>query len=573
MKLGYRKLFTCLGLFTLLLPVGCGSMEAKDPVTATHMDELLNEAVQISQAIEAQDQLVISDDVSNALLNEDFGMRRQPQEPRFDINVQEVPAQAFFMGLVQGTPYNMVVHPSVSGTITLSLKDVTVREVLDVARDIYGYEYAKSNVGFEIQPIGMQTRIYPLAYLNMKRSGSSGLEVTAGGLTDDGSGATNSSKVTTTSEQDMWGELQGLLMEIIGTGEGRRVAVSPQSGVVIVRAMPMELRKVEEFLNRTQRSVNRQVVLEAKVLEVTLDDQFQQGVNWGSIIGRYQFNQLGGGSTLGGTGSNSTTSVSNIAGNTGNIDPGSTSLVSDGDIKAFGGLFTLAMNTGGFSTFIELLNQQGNVQVLSSPRVSTLNNQKAIIKIGTDEYFVTDVGSNSSSSAGAVTTSADVSLAPFFSGIALDVTPFVDDNDTVTLHVHPSITTVSESSKTVVLDGKNQTYPLAKSILRESDSVVRARSGQIVIIGGLMKHETVEVGTSIPWVGDIPYVGSVFRQTKQVKHKKELVILIRPTVVDVDGWGDHLERTRSDFSNVDRGFHVGGKNELFGHRAEYERTP
>lgn len=551
---------------------GCKNLEQKDPSTLDHMQDTLYQGAKAADEITKAEKLDVSDEVASALMRGSrFGQSRTPQEPRFDISVKDVPASTFFSSLVEGTPYNMVVHPNVSGNVTLNLADVTVRDALEVVRDVYGYEYSETRVGFEIQPIGLQTRIYPLDYLHMQRIGSSGLEVTAGGLTD--GEATSSSKVFTSSEQDVWTSMQQILESIIGAGDGRSVATSPQSGVIIVRAFPEELRKVEEFLMRTQKSLNRQVILDAKVLEVTLDDGYQHGINWGAIVGRYGFNQVGGGSTLGGSGTNSTTQVSGIAGNGGNIDPSLASQVADGAIQAFGGMFAMSFQTGGFSYFVELLNQQGNVQVLSSPRVATLNNQKAIIKIGTDEYYVTDVGSNTSTSSGSTTTSADVSLDPFFSGIALDVTPFIDENNNVTLHVHPTITTVSESTKTVVLDGKNQTYPLAKSILRESDSVVRAKSGQIIIIGGLMKHETVEVNTSVPWLGDIPFFGSVFRQTKQVKSKKELVILLRPSVVDTEDWAGHLRNESDRFADVDRGFHFGGRSEMFGYEAEYKRTP
>ena len=557
----------------LMVLGGCENASVqKDPSSLDYMQDVLYHGVQKSEEAARADKLDVSDEVASALMRgSSFGPGRRSQEARFDINVNAVPAATFFSSLVDGTPYNMVVHPNVSGDITLNLSDVSVRETLEVVRDIYGYEYSESKIGFEIQPIGLQTRIYPLDYLYMQRSGSSGLEVTAGGLTDGKS--TSSSKVNSSSEQDVWGSMQSILEAIIGSGEGRSVATSPHSGVIIVRAFPEELRKVEEFLYKTQSSLNRQVILEAKVLEVTLDDSYQHGINWGAIVGRFGFNQVGGGTTLGGSGINSTTQVSNFAGQAGGIDPSGGTQIADGMMKAFGGMFAMSLQTGGFSYFVELLNQQGNVQVLSSPRVATLNNQKAIIKIGTDEYFVTDVGSNTSTSSGSTTTSADVSLAPFFSGIALDVTPFIDESNTVTLHVHPSITTVSESTKTVVLDGKNQTYPLAKSILRESDSVIRARSGQIVIIGGLMKHETVEVNTSVPLLGDVPFLGTLFRQTKQIKHKKELVILLRPTVVDTQEWPNQIRQVSQDFADVDRGFHLGGRPDLFGYEAELKRTP
>lgn len=549
----------------------CSYVKPVDPVTMSYILDTFDDALD-SMNGHVPAELEVTDAVQQALMRGEDMSLVSMDEPRFQVDVEGASAKAFFTGLVKGTNYNIVVHPEVSGEITLSLSDVTIPETLNVLRDMYGFEYKKTLMGFEILPSGLQTRLYPLDYINMNRTGNSALEVSSGGFARSGGGNSNSSKVTSDVNQNIWQEVKTILEGFV-QGEGRSVALSPQSGMIMVRAMPDEHRQIESYLNMTQKSINRQVVLEAKVLEVTLDDSYQHGINWGLLSSHYDVNLIGGGSTLGGTGTTSSTTTSNVGGNVGAISPNTSSRLVADTFKSFGGLFNIATYRGGFEAFLEFLNQQGNVQVLSSPRVSTLNNQKAIIKIGTDEYFVTDVGSNTSTASGSTTTSADVELTPFFSGIALDVTPFIDENDGVTLHVHPSITTVSESTKTVVLDGKNQQYPLAKSVLRESDSVIRAKSGQIIIIGGLMKHETVEVNTSVPVLGDIPYFGTAFRQTKQIKHKKELVILVRPTVVKNNDWSEILHEGREDFSKLDRPFHLGGRPGMFGHEAEFKRMP
>ena len=559
-------------LTALLLPIliaGCASHQKQPGVTFDRIGQEMRGALS-SKAKNADDAL------SQAMLPPlqlDAPAATKAIEPRFDLAVSSAPAAQVFMALVSGTRYSMLVAPEVAGTVTVNLKNVTVREALETLRELYGYEFKIQGTRIFIQPNTLQTRMFQINYLAGKRQGQSDIRVTSGSLmtqssnsgstsgSSSGSTGSNSSsgtvvvqpsaQISTTQNADFWTDLATALNSIVGTEQGRAVIVNAGSGVVLIKGFPADIRNVESYLKMTQLVVERQVMLEAKILEVSLNEEFQAGVNWASFgsggrNSRYAIGSVNPGTTL--------TTTGTITSGDATITPGRAGSVIASSLGQ--GLFGLALQTANFASLLNFLETQGNVQVLSSPRIATINNQKAVLKVGTDDFFVTGVTSNSTTNSSGTTTPAapTVNLQPFFSGISLDVTPQIDADNNVVLHVHPAISTVTEKQKIINLGNTIGTYtlPLASSTVNETDSIVRVQDGNIVAIGGLMKQEQSAEGSGLPGASRSPAVGWLFGNKSSYLTKRELVILIKPTIIHNDSsWKDDLAETQERLEQFD----------------------
>ncbi|AFN77663.1 type II and III secretion system protein [Stutzerimonas stutzeri DSM 10701] len=466
--------------------------------------------------------------------------------PRFDVAVNDMPARDFFLSLMQSAGQNLLVHPEVTGNITFSLSNVNLEEVLAAVRDSYGYDYRRTSYGYQIQPNQAITRTYDLNYLNVQRLGTTDTRVSSGQVTSSdntgvGVGGTttsstsstvNASQLLTSSNVDFWAEIREVIAMMIGNEEGNQVVVNPQAGLLVVRAASADQQAVENFLRQAQRNLQRQVILETKILEVNLSDGFQAGINWSFLQGQKGISLGGFATTAGGV------NIPNIP--------------LEGP-DGIGGVFGATFDFGNFEGVVQLLETQGDVRVLSSPRISTLNNQKAVIKVGTDEFFVTDVSTTTTSLAGGTTApDLDITLTPFFSGISLDVTPQIDENDQITLHVRPTVSRVQDQNKSIQLGSADNVFnlPLALSTTRQSDSIVRARSGQVVVIGGLLENRNSNDDSNVPWLSKLPFAGALFQQQRKSLEQTELVILMRPQVVNDQVWLDELRKSSESFRST-----------------------
>ena len=482
-------------------------------------------------------------------------------DARFDFSVKDaMPVREFFSLLTADTDYSVVVHPDVKGSVSaLDLKNVTVQDVLDQIIEIYGYSITLDDGVYQIRPGGLQTRIFKLNYLNVTRSGSSTMQITASGISEGsqnrnsygggqmanvnpvagGQGGYNNNQnnqnsgratIQTETETDYWKDLETVIRSIIGSGSGpsiaslsgsesRSVIVSPQTGMILVRAFPKELKEVGEFIEASQAALQRQVVLEAKILEVELSEGFQSGINLQALGDRKVSAAYGSGAI-----------EQNIVGTP----------------------LSLNLNFTDFTGVIKLLESQGNVQVISSPRILTLNNQKAIFKVGQESYYLTAANTTAyGQGTGGNVVNSNSNLEPFFSGIALDVTPQISEAGDIILHIHPILSEVKEEVKRIL----DNDFPLASSATRESDTIARVRNGEVIVISGLMQTRSRGSTSGIPGVDEIPIISRPLEQNERTTVKTELVILLRAMVDEKDvmrqSIDDSLERVKKLRSRID----------------------
>ncbi len=574
MKLKNSLIVNTLVLSAALVVAGCQSYGVGEEVKPHIRDELARSQNTTSSKPTPPPQL------NQELLAEVARYQALPaptSQKMFAVSANNVDVRPFFDVLIEDTPYSVAVHPAVSGQISLTLKEVALEDVLTIISRMYPLDVFLEGKVIQVMPSQLKTESIPVNFLMIKRFGVSNVSVIAGGVSeqDQNNGGNNGgingnnnisgnalggqggfggqgglggnniqqlngSNIQTTSENDFWSDLKEALKVLVSPTEGRQVVVSPQAGLVTVRALPSEIAVVKDFLNQSQESLQRQVVLEARIIEVTLNDGYQQGVRWDRIAsgltGSVNFGFSGG------------AIASNFAANTAaGIDPAINAVNGIGNSIStdIGGVSTLRISRGDFDGVINMLQTQGDVQMLSNPRVTVTNNQKAVIKVGQDEYFVTDVSTSEDQSATQTENENDIELTPFFSGIALDVTPQIDRSGSVILHVHPSVTETAEQTKVIQVGDQQILLPLAQSNIRESDTVIRARDGEIVVIGGLMETVTSEQESKTPLLGDIPFIGNAFKNKAKTQSKRELVILIRPSVVQPDTWEKQRLRTQS----------------------------
>jgi len=364
-------------------------------------------------------------------------------------------------------------------------------------------------------------------------SGGGSTSGTSSGTSSSTSESQSTNTISTEEKTDFWGGLAEEIGALLSPGSGK-VVVNRTSGTVTVTDYMANVDEVERYLRMIEARVRTGVMIETRIMEVTLDDSTKYGIDWTALPDLSSMNLVG---TLAG----GATAIQGLS-------TGTTT-------------FQFGVAGSKFNVFLDAQAQAGNLNILSAPKVSTLNNQKAIIRIGRQDVFFRAVVTPASTTSAAFVTYTPDSVTE---GIILSVTPQVGQDGRIMLSIHPSIT---EKVGTAVAPDKN-TAPILD--VRETNTMVTVADGETVFIGGLMQERTQETVTSVPLLGDIPYLGAFFRSNEQVKKKVELVILITPRVIRPGEGAEIAAQERDRLRNVQRGHLLGGRPQLYGTEGERE---
>lgn len=531
---------SCLFLGSILIIMGCATAPPKERMKLPAREKEV-----------VKPKLPPSEPLKEIILPQREEVKKIP-ERRFSLSAREANVQDVLLAFSKESEMNIIIDPELKGKVTVDLKGVTLAEALDAVLSPLGWTFQIEDRFVRIQKLKMETRIFTLNYIATKRSGKREIYASTGGGLQTGAvpGAqapitpggtrTGYSDLVSVDEVDMWKEIQkGLEIIVFGStaeqeeppesakgvwtrvdSQGRKLIVHRSTGVIWVTDYPPNLNRVANFLEKIEGSSQRQVTIQAKIMEVILADEHREGINWKVIQGLPRALNLAWGLT------DQTGTIGYPGGPLGYLsESGPATVAAPGGsfrVNPLGGVFALgaAGSEVILSDIISAIAEQGDIKVLSSPTISTLNNQKAIIRVGNqDVFFIT----------GAVATQTTVTqiIQPMTIdiGIILDVTPQISEDGTIIMNIHPSIT--EKTGEKVTPDGKT-TFPLLS--VRETDTTVRVKDGQTIIIAGLMQEKKEEAYVGIPGLQSIPLLGALFRYKTERKRNSELVIMITPTI-------------------------------------------
>ncbi len=438
----------------------------------------------ISQAIEEQyDPMLV---VPLPLLEID----NNAGTPLSSLSGKNVAATDLLLSLFKDSDINLLIDADATGTLSFDVKNTTVEAAFEAfLRDMdLTYEWDGNFMRIK----NSQRGIYNVDLINASSSNQSG---GSSGQSSGGSGG---------SGGDPWSMIENDLQSIIGE-EGSFIT-NRIAGIVEVEARPSILEKVDGYLERVVDRITNQVSIEARILEVRLTDEFRIGVNWSILPGFLNSSKIG---TLAGGAIATQTAASG------------------GTAFNFG-----LLNDGDFSVFVDALEEQGQVRVLSSPRVSTMNNMPATIRV-VDQIPVID--RESIDSAGGIRTEFDIRFVE--AGVSVTVTPQIGSNGMVTVQVLPSIT---EQTGTVVTPDGSLNEPILST--RETSTSIQVPDGQVIVIGGLRSTRKSETVTGVPLLSSIPLLGRLFESTTQESEEVELMLLLQPRVIDRNWISEEVRR-------------------------------
>ena len=469
-----------------------------------------------------------------------------PQGPKVrELNVVDQDLTAVVRILADQFGLQYQVDPSVHARVNTTLRNKTLPEALEAIMP-QGVSYGIRNGVLRVGPARLETRTFSLDYVALSRVGTAstviqrrlGNGAIGGANTNTGSGTGSLSGgtgggadyITGVSVADVWEDVrvavEALTFDVArsadaaasaaatasgaagmtggrsysrATPDGRRLIVNPIAGQITVTAMPSRLDQIEYFIKNFESSIQRQVLIEAKIVEVNLDRSSEFGIDWNVVA------------------SNPSARLSKAT-----VSPGAGTLGSNVE---------LTLNGGGaqITAVLTALSSQGDVHVLSSPRVSALNNQRAVFDVTTGEIVFNSsrqpvVGPNGTTTFIETVTPTQVNV-----GIVLDVLAQISADNAVTMNIRPVVTSVARTASFTSADGAVFQAPVIDT--RESDTMARLRGGETIIIGGLMQNRREKQVSGVPGLRSIPLLGRLFTRTVEVDRKAELVIFLTPTII------------------------------------------
>jgi MSHA biogenesis protein MshL len=451
----------------------------------------------------------------------------------YSVVVQDVPVRELLFAMARDAQINVDVSPSIEGSVSINAIDQSLSQILQrISRQIDIRWAFERDDYLVVEPDSPVVRNYQIDYVNIARSTSSSVNVVSG-IGGSSEETTNSSSTTLnqSSANDFWNTLALNVAALIGEnveeeGSASAVIISPESGIVSVRATEKQHEEIYEFIETVRTRALYQVLIEATIVEVTLSDRYQSGVDWG-VLGRD---------------SGQVNFVQNLTGLNLSNAPNNVLTIDKGD------------GADGVAATISLLNQFGDTTVLSSPRIMALNNQTAMLRVVDSRiYFNIEV------EPGFPGTATSPAIPPVFNsivntvpvGFTMAVTPQISEGDKVTLNVRPTISRilrfVDDPNPALRQAGVVNSIPEIQ--IREIESIMQVDSGQIAVLGGLMQDTVDLEAQGLPGANRLPGIGNLFNYRDENKVKTELIIFIRPVVIRSNSVEGDLEDYRQYLPN------------------------
>ncbi len=451
----------------------------------------------------------------------------EPAEPMqtFTVVATDLPANELLFALARDARLNLDIDPAIDGRVSINAIDQTLPQILKrISRQVQLHYYL-DGPNLVVEQDRPFVRLYRIDYLNMSRTTTSsvGIETALSAETEDGGTSGDSStEVSNESTNAFWQTLEANIELLANTGDAKGTVISNrESGTISVMATSGAHENIQRFIDSVIGSARRQVLIEATVVEVTLNDDFQAGIDWKRMA-------IGDGWTVGQDLLSATTTLGSLDTGGPVVEASYLNTNSDRDI------------TGA----IKALDAFGDVSVMSSPKIMALNNQTSVLKVADNTVYF-EIDATSDTDEGVTTRTFNTTIKTVPVGFVMNVTPFITADDEVILNIRPTITRILDfvNDPNPALADANVTSRVPIIQVREMESVLRVSSGDTAVIGGLMQDTASKNDAGLPGLHDARGIGLLFGTKTRQFDKSELVIFLRPRILDIA----NIETNLSDF--------------------------